>query len=122
MRCRSSARRPTRPTTPGCGRSSFGLEATGFTAQAAAVGARWKELLSHHDTKPEPEYHRCYPDDLLRKVTDHALSGVRAIGCRLAGPASTDPIHAALNRAWDEFWAAPESFPEWEKAAVNALF
>jgi hypothetical protein len=100
----------------------FGLEATGFTAEAAAVGARWQELLSHHDTEPEPEYYRCYPDELLRKVAAHALSGVRAIGCRLASPASADPIHAALNRAWDEFWKAPESYPEWEKTAVNALF
>jgi hypothetical protein len=99
----------------------FGLEAVGFAAAAASVENKWRELLSHHDAEPEPEYHRCYPDDLLRKVAAHALAGVRAIGCRLAEPSTADPVHSALNGAWDEFWRSPEAFADWEKAKVAAL-
>jgi hypothetical protein len=99
----------------------FGLEAAGFAGEAASVAGKWRELLSHHDAEPEPEYHRCYPDDLLRKVAAHALSGVRAIGCRLAEPATADPVHSALNGAWVEFWRSPETFADWEKAKVAAL-
>lgn len=99
----------------------FALEAAGFSAEAASVRARWGELLSHHDSGPEPEYHRCYPDELLQKVAAHARRGVEAIGCRLADATTADPVHAALNGAWGEFWKSPESYADWEKAAVAAL-
>lgn len=99
----------------------LGLKSAGFADEAEAVGARWQELLTHYDKEPEPEYHRCYPDELLQKVAAHAFEGTLAIGCRLAGPTTSDPVHGLLNQAWEEFWKAPEGYPEWERSAVVAL-
>jgi hypothetical protein len=99
----------------------FGLEAAGFTAEAAEIGSKWEKLLHYHDIKPEPEYHRCYPDDVLRQVAAHALRGVRGIGCRIASSSTSDQVHGILNQAWKELWNAPESYTEWEKLTVAAL-
>lgn len=99
----------------------FGLDILGFAAEVAAINSKWRQLLDHHDTSPEPEYYRCYPDDLLRRVAAHAHRGVREIGCRLASSATTDPIHVVLNQAWTELWISPEGYIDWEIQEVSRL-
>jgi hypothetical protein len=98
-----------------------GLGLSGYSREAQAVGDRWRGLLAEGGTRPEPEYHRCYPDALLARVAEHARAGVEAVGCRLAGPTTADPIHAELNRAWDRFWGDPAAYVDWEKDAVARL-
>jgi len=97
------------------------LSASGFSAEALTIDGRWLNLLTQAGAKPEPEYHRCYPDDLLIRIAEHARAGVEAIGCRLATPTTSDPIHSALNAAWEEFWRSPEEFVDWERKIVEQL-
>ena len=97
------------------------LNLSGFSAEATSIDLRWRQLLAQSQAKPEPEYHRCYPDGLLARVADYARNGVEKIGCRLASPTTADPIHSELNRAWDRFWADPSRFVNWEKDAVARL-
>ncbi|MBS1884493.1 MAG: hypothetical protein JSS97_16225 [Actinobacteria bacterium] len=99
----------------------LGLNLSGFTAAAAAIGLRWRQLLAQVQAKPEPEYHRCFPDGLLAQVANYARTGVEEIGCRLAIPSTGDPVHAVLNLAWEEFWRDPGAFVDWEREAVAAL-
>lgn len=97
------------------------LRLAGFAGEAAAIGDRWAGLVTHADSAPEPEYHRCYPEELLEKIARHALAGVEAIGCRRAEAQTADPVHAALNEAWAEFWRDPAGYVEWERGAVASL-
>ena len=97
------------------------IHSAGFAGDAAGIRSRWEDLLRHCDAAPEPEYHRCYPDDLLKGIAAHALRGVGAIGCRLAAPATADAVHGVLNQAWTAFWSAPEAYADWERRAVAAL-
>jgi len=99
----------------------FALCDSGFLMEATTINGRWHELLKQTGAKPEPEFHRCFPDDLLRKVTRHARCGVEAVGCRLATPTTSDPIHMALNAAWSQFWSNPDGFVEWERESVARL-
>ncbi len=99
----------------------FALSDSGFLTEATTINGRWHELLTQTGAKTEPEYHRCFPNDLLRRVSQHARSGVEAVGCRLATPTTSDPIHTALNAAWSQFWSNPEGFVEWERESVARL-
>ena len=97
------------------------LSVSGYSAEATTIEGRWRELIMQASAKPEPEYHRCFPEDLLTRVAEYARVGVEAIGCRLAKPTISDPIHSALNAAWNEFWRDPEGFVDWEKESVARL-
>jgi hypothetical protein len=99
----------------------YGLEYAGFETDAGAISCRWNELCQQYNVISEPEYYRCYPDELLKKISAHAHRGVGAIGCRLANPTTADPVHTAFTRAWSEFWIAPEGYSDWEKREVSAL-
>lgn len=65
---------------------------------------------------------RCFPDRLLDTICDEALAGVRAIGCRIAGPTTADPVYRLLNAAWVAFWRDPAGYAGWESKAVDDLF
>ena len=97
------------------------LNLSGFSTEAASIDVRWRQLLAQVQAKPEPEYHRCYPDGLLGQIADYARKGVEEIGCRLATSTTVDPVHAVLNLAWDEFWRDPGAFVDWERDAVSVL-
>ena len=56
------------------------LNLSGFSAKPAAIDLRWRQLLAQVQARPEPEYHRCFPDRLLARVADYARTGVEEIG------------------------------------------
>ncbi len=93
----------------------------GFSADAAAVRARWFELMTRMETDPPPEFHRCYPDTLLEVCVMEALAGVREIGCNLASPGSAGRVRAKLNQAWEVIWRDPVGYLDWEQQAVEDL-
>jgi hypothetical protein len=97
------------------------LKLSGFSAEAASIDPWWRRLLAQCQAKPEPEYHRCYPEELLARVADYARKGVEEIGCRLVTPTTADPVHTVLNLAWDRFWRDPGTFVDWERDAVSGL-
>lgn len=99
----------------------FGLEAIGFHEEVMRLRERWIELTSISGARAEPEYHRCYPDLILREIAEQGLQGVKGIGCRIAARSQFPPIVDLLNRAWIEFWRAPAQFSEWERKAVKQL-
>ena len=43
------------------------------------------------------------------------------MGCRLACPATRDPIYNVLNEAWAQFWSHPDKYAEWESASISWL-
>jgi hypothetical protein len=100
----------------------YALETSGFQEEVKLIQEHWQTLLSQINAKPEPEYHRCYPDDLLRKIAQYARKGVEGLKCRIAIPETNDPVHSLLNQAWGEFWKNPTGYVKWEKQAVSSLF
>jgi hypothetical protein len=99
----------------------YGLKVTGFNHELSDIEHRWDELVSISGSKPEPEYFRCFPDDILRSVASLAFDGISGMGCRMAVPATKDPIYTILNEAWAQFWNHPDEYPEWEGASISRL-
>ena len=98
------------------------LDLCGFDNAAGRLRQCWSQFLAEAGLRPEPEYQRCVPDTLLGQIAGEAKAGVEGIGCRLASPETDDEIHELLNSAWDRFWTAPESYVEWERRAMQALW
>jgi hypothetical protein len=96
------------------------LELAGFGREASSISFRWHELLAQTGARPEPEYHRCYPDRLISAIVRLAYTGTSAIGCRLATPSTTGEVHSLLNTAWSEFWRDPAGYVAWEENAITS--
>jgi hypothetical protein len=79
-------------------------------------------LLSYVAINPEPEYHRCFPEELLQQIVEHALKGIEATNLRIPKKETSDPVHMLLKEAWSKFWRDPDNCVDWEKHAVTRLF
>jgi hypothetical protein len=100
----------------------YALSQANFADQAAVIGERWRRLLAQSGERPEPEYHRCYPEEIMRRIVALAHDGVIAIGCRIATPDTQDDVYTILNQAWDQFWQDPAAYVRWEEKTVDRLF
>ena len=99
------------------------LNQLGFTAEASVIESKWSDLLKQSLAKQEPEYRRCFPKTLVASLASHALSGVRDMQCVSVTPDNvTTGVRSTLNKAWQQFWTSPQTYVEWERAAVAALF
>jgi hypothetical protein len=97
------------------------LTLTGFSKEAAEIETRWNELLIAANSKPDPDYRRCFPNRILETMAEKALAGVKSMNCRIAELATIGTVHSTLNQAWIEFWRSPADYAEWEKTAVETL-
>ena len=98
-----------------------GLRLIGFEQEAAEMEKRWKDLIVSLGASPEPEYQRCFPTHILTLLSEKALQSIEAMGCRIASPATHDPVHTALNQAWREFWQAPALYAAKERKLMEDL-
>lgn len=99
----------------------YALCLNGFQEVAEQIQQKWSEFLEQISAQPEPEYHRCYPTNLIEIVAEYALDAMKNIQARIATPATQDPIHFLLNQAWEEFWQNPSKYVDWEKQAIEKL-
>ncbi|NJO93364.1 MAG: hypothetical protein HC820_01490 [Hydrococcus sp. RM1_1_31] len=99
----------------------YALELSGFQPIAKQIRQQWSEFLKQIEAAPEPEYHRCYPSNLITAIVHHARDAVKEIQARIATPETKDPIHNLLNSAWQQFWQNPARFVGVEKLAVEKL-
>jgi hypothetical protein len=97
------------------------LRSSGFDNDAAVIEARWRDALLLANSIPAPDYPFCYPDELIRFMVAKAQEGVVEMRCRIAAPATADPIHLLLNEAWTKFWSDPAGYHQWEANAVAQL-
>lgn len=95
------------------------LNRLGFTADRAAIEHRWDRFLRLSGSKASPEYRRCFPDALLKRIECLAFDGTRVLGCNLAGAGMKGPGRLLLNEAWRVFWHSPSSYVDWEQHAVG---
>lgn len=93
----------------------------GFTDEAKNIELRWGNLLAMSGAKPSPEYRRCFPDALIRQISEVAVMGVKSIGCCVANPNNGTPVYKLLNEAWIEFWRDPNGYITWEQEEVKKL-
>lgn len=94
----------------------------GFETARKEIESRWNDLLKMDNVRPNPEYERCFPKNILLEMAEHALRAVRALGCGIAQPGALKPIAAVLNEAWEQFWTYPDSYVNWETSAADRLF
>lgn len=99
-----------------------GLTRLGFATEVNRIENRWNDFVSLAGGRPEPEYRRCFPSQLLDEVCQAAYDGVQALGCRTVTPSGFGEVSGLLNRAWDAFWSDPAGYGKWEEKAVAQLF
>ena len=99
-----------------------GLARCGFTSEVSRIQDRWQDFVALVGSQPEPEYRRCFPDQLLEGICRAAWDGAVGLGCRIVSPSTNDEIFILLNQAWEEFWRDPAGYGAWEQDAVVALF
>lgn len=97
------------------------LTLAGFTGEAKTIEERWTHFVTATETTIEPEYHRCFPRQLIKLLADKALQGVTEVGCNLAQPQAPSGLGEVFTQAWQEFWRDPRGYVEWEKKAVAQL-
>ncbi len=97
------------------------LRLIGFQDVAQLIQQKWSEFLSQISVSPEPEYHRCYPDNLIEELAKCALEAIKQSQSRIATSTTQDSIHLLLNQAWEEFWQNPSTYVNWEKKKIEAL-
>lgn len=98
------------------------LDTAGFATESLQIRERWQTFLAHSGVKPEPEYHRCYPETIIHTLAERAKQGVLGTQVRIASLETKDPVHTLLNDAWKTFWKDPGSYVSWERKAVATLF
>jgi hypothetical protein len=98
-----------------------GLCLIGFNQEAARIEEQWKRLIRVSGISSEPEYQMCFSKRILKLLSEKSLSGVEAMGCRIASTQTSAPVHNALNQAWDEFWQDPKSYRFKEKRILDGL-
>ena len=99
----------------------YGLNLAGFTDASEAIRKRWDELIIISGAQAEPEYERCFPNNVLESFAQQANIGVSEIGCRIATHETKDVVHSTLNEAWIEFWRDPQGYALREKDLVQSL-
>lgn len=98
------------------------LDTAGFAPESSQILKRWQTFIANSGAKPEPEYHRCYPETIIHTLAERAKEGVIGTQVRIASPKTTDPVHTLLNDAWKTFWKDPQSYVSWERESVASLF
>jgi hypothetical protein len=98
-----------------------GLVLIGEQRPAAAIEAKWGELLVYAGQREPAEFHRFYPKHIIRLFAEQAYKGFEAIGCRPWTSKSGGQVRTALNEAWQQFWCDPKNYTTWETKAVGGL-
>jgi len=94
------------------------LAMLGYVGEPQLIRVRWQEYLACSEARLKPEYGRCFPGPVLTSIATHAFQAVANLGCRVAGPGISDPIHGLLNAAWQEFWSNSTGYAQWEQQQV----
>ena len=97
------------------------LSALGEKETAARIENKWTGLLTAAVQKEPGDFHRYYPRQILSKCVDEAFEGFKAMQCKPWPGSNDDVVRKTLNAAWEQFWAAPNSYSAWEKANAEAL-
>jgi hypothetical protein len=96
----------------------------GHNTAAAAIDARWLELVTLAGQRPPPEYDLTYPQALLNKLAGFLHSTAGNMGLvAWGGPIAAGGPHVTtlLNTAWERFQACPDTFAEYERSDLAGL-
>lgn len=99
----------------------IGLGLMGMKHEAKAIEDKWNALLQAVGSKPNANYRKAFPRNVLEQAAVHAFEGTKRIGSRVVTAATKGGVHELLSKAWETFWAAPEKYPEWERKEVSDL-
>jgi hypothetical protein len=69
----------------------------------------------------DPRRREAFVLSKLQDIATQASRATTAIGCQAASNNEPQPIGHILNSAWDQFWADPIGYGEWQRNAVQRL-
>ena len=95
------------------------LDRLGFGDERAAIEHRWEEYLALSGSEASPEYRRCFPGELVRRVEGLAFKGTCGLGCDIVEREVKGAGRLLLNEAWKVFWGTPSEYVKWEQRSVG---
>ena len=103
-----------------------GLKLLGFDSAYGKIESKWREVMKPW-REPPVAYLDAYPRDLLTKIANQILEGMKEVGFTIVSPEiltndNSKSIRAILNDAWNKFWKIePHEFREWELKKLKEL-
>jgi hypothetical protein len=104
----------------------MGLRKLGFENEASNLLLKWNNLPFIANMEPETEYQYAYPTDLMEKVSNLFLEGLRRSNFSIVSPEKLENLDQSsiiklLNEAWKVFWNNPLTFRDWEEKTIERL-
>ncbi len=103
-----------------------GLKLLGFDSASNEIENKWREVMKSWG-EPPVEYFNAYPRDLLTKIANLILHGMKESGFSIVNPkiltnGDSNSIRVILNDAWNRIWSLePHEFREWEVKKLKEL-
>ncbi len=97
------------------------LKRIGFEEEVKLIERTWRDFIKVMGYNASPEYHQCYPEDLLYKIVSMVREGIKGTGVITAKPGTLTCIVNLLNTAWKEFWSTPANYTAWEAEQIETL-
>jgi hypothetical protein len=90
---------------------------------AAAIAARWDELVKLANNSPPQRYELAYPEELLSELADFFQTKCDSLGLLQFDPSPDPPrpVTSAVNEAWRVFRRDPENFGQYEQLTLRTL-
>jgi hypothetical protein len=102
------------------------LELMGAGGPAARIGVLWHEYVAVSGATRPADYEVCYPQTLIESLARHTIEGCQALGLRgfsqIVDPPKADDIPALLGEAWERFLTDLQSYADWERDRLQALW
>lgn len=89
------------------------------------IREHWKEYIQKYCGNPPQEYEYCYPDSLLKSLTNNVIKGCRDIGLKCFLDHSDEDIDDNLilliNQSMEKFLKDPEGYHDWETEKISKI-
>lgn len=104
----------------------IGLNKLGFKEETSVLLSKWSEMPFIANIEPVVEYQYAYPTNLMEKIANLFLKGLRETGFQVLSPNKLEnlkqhSIVKLLNQAWKIFWENPTIFRKWEEEEIKKL-
>jgi hypothetical protein len=99
------------------------LEELGELEQIEKISHEWEQFKSIMEDSPDLEYQYCYPDEILRKLSQQVIAVCQRIGLVAYDkqPLSNDNLPSLMQQAWQQFHSNSIGYADWETQTIENL-
>ncbi len=102
----------------------FLLEKMGHTQELTEIKKSWEAFLSATANVVPPNYQSIFPQTFLEELAENVYAGCKAIDLKSYKEQVDEhgiPVSKILNDAWEQLFANPSAFHQWEKEQIEGI-